>query len=230
MIISHKHNFIFIKTEKTAGTSLEIALSKFCGESDIITPISPEDENYRKELGFRGAQNYLVPKNKLSKMDRLNSILGRRKFQFFNHMEAVRVKKYVDKNVWEDYYKFTFERNPYDKLISWYYWKGGEDKYNSIANFIKSGDAAKIRGFDLYALNNEIIVDDVYLYENLDASLEKISQKLGLDETLKMPEKKLKGGIRKTKQHYSEMLNKDDKEWVRKVFAREFANFNYTIE
>lgn len=38
MIISHKHNFIFIKTAKTAGSSIEAYLSPFCGESDIVTP------------------------------------------------------------------------------------------------------------------------------------------------------------------------------------------------
>ena len=48
VIISHRHRFIFIKTGKTAGTSVEIALSKFCGPEDVITPISPEDEATRK--------------------------------------------------------------------------------------------------------------------------------------------------------------------------------------
>ena len=43
MIASHQHRFIFLKTRKTAGTSVEIALSKVCGPDDIITEISPED-------------------------------------------------------------------------------------------------------------------------------------------------------------------------------------------
>ena len=35
MIISHKHKFIFFKTRKTAGTSLQIALSEFCEDGDV---------------------------------------------------------------------------------------------------------------------------------------------------------------------------------------------------
>ena len=51
MIASHQHRFIFLKTRKTAGTSVEIALSKVCGPDDVITEISPEDEELRRAAG-----------------------------------------------------------------------------------------------------------------------------------------------------------------------------------
>jgi len=57
MIILHIHKFIFIKTRKTAGTSIEIFLSQFCGKDDILTPIG-EGESLRKEQNIV-PQNYL---------------------------------------------------------------------------------------------------------------------------------------------------------------------------
>jgi hypothetical protein len=56
MILSHEHKFIFLRTKKTAGTSIELALSELCGPDDIITPLTREDEARR--TGRRGAQNW----------------------------------------------------------------------------------------------------------------------------------------------------------------------------
>ena len=71
MIISHKHKFIFVKTRKTAGTSIEIGLSKFCGPEDIITPLAPRDNKMRDEAGFRGAQQVDVPLKRHTLKDRV---------------------------------------------------------------------------------------------------------------------------------------------------------------
>ena len=56
MIVSHKYKFIFIKTRKTAGTSIEYNLSKYLGKEDIITPTS--EANYLAQNFFFRNQNF----------------------------------------------------------------------------------------------------------------------------------------------------------------------------
>ena len=56
MIVSHKYRFIFLKTKKTAGTSIELALTKLCSEDDIVTPLTEVDEAAR--AGGMGARNW----------------------------------------------------------------------------------------------------------------------------------------------------------------------------
>ena len=96
MILSHEHRFIFLKTRKTAGTSIEIALSKFCGDKDIITRITNQDEILRSQLGFRGPQNFLVRASKYDFLDILRIVRDGR-LRINNHDPASLLTKYIDK-------------------------------------------------------------------------------------------------------------------------------------
>lgn len=228
MIISHKHKFIFIKTEKTAGTSFEIALSNICGPEDVITPIAPQDEKYRKSLGFLGRQNFIIPNNQYAFKELAKKILfGKQQLQFYNHISANNVKKRVSPEIWDTYYKFCFERNPFDKVISWYHHNGGDAKHGSILNFIESGEAGRVKGFELYTNNLIPIVDKVYKYEELDEAIIELNNRFNLNGQLSLPPKKAKGNIRKDKRSYKEILNQAEVEWISKIFAREISFFNY---
>ncbi len=229
MIISHEHKFIFIKTEKTAGTSLEIALSEICGPNDIITPITPNDEKKRKELGYRGAQNHYIPFSKYTQLDWARFFLKQRKAKFYNHMPALEVKALVSDEVWSNYYKFSFDRNPWDKMISWYYWKNQNKQYNSIDDFIVAGKGGDIKGFDLYTIGGVQAVDDVFKYEELTSALSIISEKINLDKTLKMPSFMAKGGVREEKEHYSKVLSQKAVDYINTIAAREIKLLGYTF-
>lgn len=226
MIISHKYKFIFIKTEKTAGTSIEIALSKYCGDDDIITPISPIDEKKREELGYRGAQNYFIPIDKYSLIDYLKVIYKRKARRFYNHAPASYVKAYVSPEVWNTYYKFCFERNPWDKVVSWYYWIHKNKTPPPISEFVHSSKAEDIRGFDLYTIDSKVAVDKVYRYEELNDAMKDISERLGLPEVPSLPN--AKSQFRVDKRSYHEILTEADIDQIQKVYAREIAYFGYS--
>ena len=91
MIVSHRHKFIFLKTRKTAGTSIEIGLSKYCGAGDIISRILDHGEAIRQQLGYLGPQNDAWPFNRYSPRDRLSLVKRRHKWRYYNHMPAAEV-------------------------------------------------------------------------------------------------------------------------------------------
>ncbi len=228
MIISHRNKFIFIKTQKTAGTSIEIALSKYCGPDDIITSIIPGDEIKRKGLGYRGPQNYKIPFTKYSKRDLLVAAYKRKPLSFYNHASASYIMKYVEKGIWDSYFKFCFERNPWDKVVSRYYRRYRSEPRPPITDFVQSREANIIKGFELYTCSSDVVVDKVFLYENLNQALDEIRERINIDEIPSLPHAKARP--RKDKGSFRDILTEKDKEKIAKVYAREIAYFYFNFE
>jgi hypothetical protein len=159
MIVSHKYKFIFFKTRKTAGTSIEISLSRYCGDDDIITPISDEDEKIRSDLG-RGPQNY--------------NINSETNIKYYNHITAQEVINLLGKKTFDEYIKFCFERNPFDRALSWYFF---QKKRNGSSNLLDSESfnswlnqeyitcSKGNHNSHIYKIDNKIAVDYIGRYE-----------------------------------------------------------------
>lgn len=224
MIINHRYKFIFLKTRKTAGTSIEIALSQFCGPGDVITPIAKEDELIRQQRSLPGPQNCLVPLKYYRRLDWAKAGLLAGRPRFCNHSTADFVRKRVSEDVWSGYFKFSFERNPFDKAISRYYWSAKEPR-PSIADYLSSVRSDLLTNWDVYTINDAIAVDYLGRYENLDDDLQVIKERLGLPGEWGLP--RAKGQYRKNREHYSSVLDAVSRERIETVCAKEIKALGY---
>jgi hypothetical protein len=223
MIISHKHKFIFIKTHKTASTSIEIALSSICGKQDVITQLSPQ--SVREKYGLAEKQNTNVPLNRYSFVELLKAVIARKKKKYHRHMTCEEVKKTVSKKVWNSYYKFSIERNPFDRMVSLYDWRGAE-KYGSILQFLKSVNFKNTDSFNKYTIDGKVAVDKVYQYEDLDYFLTDFSKKIGLEKPLTLPNYHAKSHTRKVND-YKQTLDHESRVFIEKRFKRVIDLFGY---
>ena len=167
MIVSHKHKFIFIKTVKTAGTSIEVDLNQVLGENDIATPIYPA-------VGGHKPQNYVV-KNKFFETTECT-----------NHMRARKVRKVVGNSIWDNYFKFCVKREPVSKVISHYFMLVKSPYFNkdtkdlSFDEYMNRGEFP-IDTFKYTDENGLLIVDKILKYEDLDKELTAVASYLGFN-------------------------------------------------
>lgn len=220
MIVNHKYKFIFIKTRKTASTSMEIALSKFCGPGDILTKFSDADEEIRRSLGYVGPQNNFF---------RLKSETQEWK-KLISHTPSEFAEKLLGTTIWNSYFKFCFERNPFDKAISRYYWEMRKypNEKPSLSAFLHAAPTWMLSNWDHYSINDEVALDFVGRYEFIQGDFRHIERQLGLPEKIVMPEYKSKGGYRTNRQHYSELLSGKDRELIERVCGNEIEAFGYS--
>lgn len=212
MIVSHRHRFIFLKTRKTAGTSVEIALSTVCGPDDVISPISPDDETVRRARG-PGAQNHESPP--LPK-------------KAFAHAPAAHVRKLVGPEVWRSYAKISVERNPWDAVVSLYYWINRDAPvpvpFDDFARSPRVGQLAQANA-KTYRLRGEVILDHLCRYESLGDDLGEVWTKLGLPGSPELPH--TKGQSRPAGAGYRDLFTDETAEIVRVQFAHAIRDLGY---
>ena len=245
MIVNHKYRFIFVKTMKTASTSIEIALSQYCGPEDIVSRLGWRDEPKRLDLGYQGPANYLIPKNQYTRQDWAHylrhaphrirrSLSGRRgdvrkEVSFYNHMPARAMRDRLDPDVWNGYLKFCFERNPWDRAISAYYWENrSKKKLPDFYGYLEELQRRNlISNFPIYSIDGRIAVDRVLRYENLDSELPKLAETLGLPGPLTPA--RAKQQFRKDRRPYREVYTEREREFVAAACAREISELGYTF-
>jgi hypothetical protein len=201
MVISHEYKMIFIKTKKVAGTSLEVFLSNVCGDMDIFTPIIPEYGKHR----------------------------ARNCDGFCNHISAMDVRQKIGAAIWNNYYKFTIERNPWDKVVSYYFMKKMRQNNGlEFDGYLKLNDWPLNYQYycDLTHDRPKILVDRVLYYESLNSELCSVFERLGIPFSGTL-EERAKSEYRAGKSDYREFYTKTQADIVRKAFAIEIEMHQY---
>ncbi|CUI00729.1 hypothetical protein [Leisingera aquaemixtae] len=161
-IICHPLKLIFIKTKKVGGTSIEIALSSFCDETSVITPISPNDETTRADLGYRGQQNH----RRQVWPDGTETAET-----FYNHIPAAQAKAIIPQEIWDSYTKVTIWRDPYDAIISRYYWEKADAAGIPFGKFVRNFKTMLTENSRITPLEGPDALNVYLRYEHLEEDI-----------------------------------------------------------
>jgi|7_EtaG_2_1085326.scaffolds.fasta_scaffold21059_4 hypothetical protein len=213
MIISYKHKFIFWKSYKTAGSSLLQAFGKHCGETDVVA----------QPQSLEGASGY-----------------SRNMDGFYNHAFPDEIRERIPKKIWNDFFKFTIVRNPWDVMVSGYWWTlrpntalnkrlGGcvepnlDDK-EFLKKFEERVRNRRINHRYYFNSNNKPVADFYIRFENLNNDYKLVCNKLGIPVEALLH---MKSEWRKSDKSYWDYYNDDLREIVANRCSKTIEHFNY---
>jgi hypothetical protein len=149
-----------------------------------------------------------------------------------------------NKKEFNAYYKFTFVRNPWDRLVSTYFFlkNGGfheNDKvwfdenlsqFNNfeefVLNWLNEDNIYKwihfIPQYEFITVNGKVLIDDIYKLEHIEESMVTIAQKLNLTLELRHENQ---NPNRKSK--YREYYSPKTKDVVSSVYKKDIELFDY---
>jgi len=223
LIISHAHKYIFLKSLKTAGTSVEAALSKYCESQDMVTPL----EDYWFNRDERGEWVH----------SSMNSE------GFFQHDSASEVRRKVGPEIWSSYFKFSIARNPWDRVVSLFSWEARNKpelkparqlRHKLGVPFDESAETARLfRNFvagawstndHIYLLDNQLCVDYMIRYESLSTGLAEVCRRIGIPD-VELP--RLKAGLRQQARPYVDYYDEASRNIVADRHRRDIELFGY---
>jgi hypothetical protein len=201
-MISFQKRFLFVHIPKTAGNSIQSALRDY--SEDQLVALRKE-QNGIERFGLRN------PKYKIKKHSTLRE-----------YRDAIGGEQF------RNLYKFTCVRNPWDRMVSYYFtptqrpetWN--RKKFRKIiSEAVSVGDYLRLDQDEEDPFGN---VDSIMRFENLADDFRAVCGTLGILLTT-LPQYN-----RSTREHYSKYYDDELRELVRTRFAAEIERFGYTFE
>ncbi len=168
MLVSHKYKFIFIKTTKTAGTSIESYFEQYCMPPGLWTEQHYHD-SYESEYGIVGYRGHSPDDD----------------CKWLPHQYSSFIKDYLGDIKWNSYFKFCSIRNPFERLISAFFWyKHQNNEQVNMRNLRQEFEEwlllGKYQSFNNYLIDGKFALDDIIHVETLSDDMERICQRIGV--------------------------------------------------
>jgi hypothetical protein len=230
MILSKKHGFLFLKTKKTASTSLEIALTQLCGDGDIITPIAPDDEVLRFCLTNKCAQNFcedgaLEQAYRTAAMaadkDSLGKIWGdvRAASRFYNHMTYDEIIGADGVELGNDFFVFTIERRPDERILSLIgyrrrhsnAWARDMGRLKLALHVFLRAPLTSSRNSKIYTHKGKSVLDSVIRFDQMNEDIKSVLHQNCISEIPIIPRAKVAPKSSPSKRHSLSFL---ERAWV----------------
>lgn len=216
MLVSHRHRFIYTKTLKTGGTSVESYFERYC------MPEGDWQESHER-------REHVCP----------TGIVGQRglgrgpEIRWWNHMPASQVRDQLGETLWSDYFKFCVVRNPFEKVASMFFFELRRQKRavpgpdEVAAQFEQWVDSEKLPiDRNAYLIDGVPCMDRFVRYEQLGQDLGNVCEHLGLPWT---PERlpRFKTGIRPAWASVAALYTDQARQQVANTYAYELDFFGY---
>lgn len=207
MIVSHQHRFIFFAVPKTATHSVRDALRHYSSVDD-----------WEQQMLF-GEQTIPIP--------------GIAKIKH-GHVSVQQLKPVLDRGQWDDYFRFGFVRNPFDRFVSTCAFLNRQNpgfQANSLTWMKAALERPVFRQRTLVVpqstflvnASGEVDVDFVGRYEELQESLNHVFEHLGLRSI------NLKILNRSEHADYRAYYDNDLRSLVEEFYQADLACFNYSF-
>jgi len=200
-MISFQKRFLFVHIPKTAGNSIQTVLRDY--SEDQLVALRKEQDGIER-FGLRN------PKYKIRKHSTLSEYRDALGEQF------------------RSLYKFTCVRNPWDRMVSYYFTSTQNPETWSRKEFrgtiLKAVSAADYLRLDNGEEDPFANVDYIMRFENLTNDFQTVCSRLDISPP-RLPQYN-----RSNRGHYSRYYDEELRELVRARFAAEIERFGYMFE
>lgn len=224
MLVSHRKRFIYLKTRKTASTSTEIFLEPYCVDDPSHVP-QHSTRQLISDAGIVGSRREGVSAGDL----------------FFNHMPAALVRERIGVQNFDDYLTICNVRNPYDKMVSRFWWRlsgrGTRNDYTSLSfgdirgqfnDYIMRSDTALLDNDRSSYFIEGPVVDQFIRFEHLSDDMARVCSLLNIDYDRSWLGR-YNSGIRHIAAPTSAFYDAESAAKVARIFAWDIEKFGYRL-